>query len=306
MSLLLLLPVLAGTVALVVTGLVRRSPPSRESAVAAARAHARLGSLAAVVLGGAAALWTGTARLEDAVGPGGLGVTALLVPIAFGVVHTAVLAVTELTWPRPEGAVRRARLARRGSLDAAPRWLVRTAGVAAAAAVLTLVAGAALAGPDGRSVAVSAGEGRVLATHSPFAGPVYGAPAAVGLLALAALTVGALWVVANRPAVVTADDRVEAALRRASAHRVLRGAVAAALVVSGGLLAVSGLALRSAAMGAAANAVGNGLPAGAAAAALPWVGGALGLAGALAVLVAAVVLCTRAPRVPAGEPVVPA
>ncbi len=66
MSVLLLLPVLAGMAALVVTGVVRRPPPSREHSVAAARAHARLGSLAAVVLGAAAALWAGTGRLEDA------------------------------------------------------------------------------------------------------------------------------------------------------------------------------------------------------------------------------------------------
>ena len=306
MSVLLLLLVLAATAALVVTGVTRRSPRSREHAVAAARAHARLGSGAAVVLGAAAALWVGTAHLEGATGAGDLGVTALLVPVAFGVVHTAVLGLAELTWPRPEGAVRRARLAHRGLLDAAPRPLVRAAAGATAAAVVTLAGGALLAGPDGRSVTVSAGEGRVLATHSPFAGPVYGAPAAIGLLVLAVLTVGALRVVANRPAVVTADDRIEAALRRASAHRVLRGAVSTALVVSGGLLAVSGLALRSAAVGAAANALANGLPAGAAAAVLPWAGAALGLLGLAALLAAAVVLCTRAPGVPADEPVVPA
>ena len=304
MSLLLLLPVLVGVVALVVTGVVRRSPPSREQAVAAARAHAQLGSAAAVVLGGAAALWIGTARLEDAVGPSSLGVTALLVPIAFGVVHTAVLAVAELTWPRPEGAVRRARLARRGLLDAAPRWLVRTAAVAVAAAVVTLAGGALLAGPDGRSFVIEGPS--YSATASPFAGPAYGRPAALGLLLLAALTVGALWVMANRPAVVTADDRIEAALRRASAHRVLRGAVAVTLVVAGGLLAVSGMTARSAAMGVAETAEGNGLPVVTAATLLPWAGGALALAGFAALLAAAVVLCVRAPGVPADAPALPA
>ncbi len=49
-----------------------------------------------MVLGAAAALWAGTGRLEDATGAGDLGVTALLVPIAFGVVHTAVLGFAEL------------------------------------------------------------------------------------------------------------------------------------------------------------------------------------------------------------------
>jgi hypothetical protein len=290
-SVLLLLPVLAGMVALVVTGVLRRAPPSREHAVAAARTHARLGSGAAAVLGGAAALWAGTGRLEDATGAGDLGVTALLVPVAFGVVHTAVLAIAELTWPRPEGAVRRARLARRGLLDAAPRRLVRTATVAAAAAVVTLAGGALLAGPDGRSLTVE--DPPYSATASPFAGPVYGRPAALGLVLLAAVTVAALWVVANRAAVATEDDRVEAALRAASAHRVLRGATVATLVVTGGLLGVSGNAVWSVASSSGRNV-------------LAVLG--LGLAGCgfVALLAAAVVLCVRAPGVPVDEPVVPA
>jgi hypothetical protein len=290
-SVLLLLPVLAGMAALVVTGVLRRSPPSREHTVAAARAHARLGSAAAVVLGAAAALWTGTGRLEDATGAGDLGVTALLVPIAFGIGHTAVLGVAELTWPRPEGAVRRARLVRRGLLDGAPRRLVRTAAVAGAAAVLTLAGGALLAAPDGRSYALA--DRLVGATAGPFAGPVYGRPAALGLLALAAVTAAALWVVANRPAVATGDDRVEAALRAASAHRVLRGSVAATLTVTGGLLGVSGSAVQR-----VASSTGHE--------ALALLGVAAGACGAAALLVAAVVLCVRAPRVPADEPAVPA
>jgi len=290
-SVLLLLPVLAGMAALVVTGVVRRPPPSREHAVAAARAHARLGSLAAVVLGAAAALWAGTGRLEDATAAGDLGVTALLVPIAFGVVHTAVLGVAELTWPRPEGAVRRARLAHRGLLDAAPRWLVRTATVAAAAAVVTLAGGALLAGPDGRSLTVEDPPSRW--TASPFAGPLYGRPAALGLLLLGVLTVAALWVVVNRAAVATEDDRVESALRAASAHRVLRGTTAATLVVTGGLLGVSGNAVGSIASSSGREA-------------LAVLGMAVGTCGLVALLAAAAVLCVRAPGVPAGEPVVPA
>ena len=290
-SVLLLLPVLAGMAALVVAGVLRRSPPSREHTVAAARAHARLGSGAAVVLGAAAAVWTGTGRLEDATGAGDLGVTALLVPIAFGIVHTAVLGVAELTWPRREGAVRRARLVRRGLLDAAPPWLVRTATAAAAAAVLTLAGGALLAAPDGRSLTVE--DPVSSATASPFAGPVYGRPAALGLLVLAAVTAGALWVVADRAAVATDDDRAEAALRAASAHRVLRGATAATLTVTGGLLGVSGHAVWSVAASTGRDVLGV-------------LGIGLTGCGFVALVVAAVVLCVRAPRVPADEPAVPA
>ncbi|WNV75526.1 hypothetical protein [Geodermatophilus sp. DSM 44513] len=291
MSVLLLLPVLAGVMALVVTGVVRRSPPSREAAVAGARAHARVGSAAAVLLGAAAGVWIGTTRLEHAAAPGSLGVTALLVPVTFGLVHTAVLAVAELTWPRPDGAVRRARLERRGLLDAAPRWLLRMAAVSAVAATTTVLAGSLVAAPDGRSLVVDDPPFEV--TASPFAGPVYGTPAAVGLLLLAAATAGALWVVANRPAVATQDDRIEAALRVASAHRVLRGAVGASLTVSGGLLGVSGRALWT-----VGSSSGRELVA--------LLGLLTAACGFTALLAAAVVLCTRAPRVPAGEQAVPA
>jgi hypothetical protein len=285
----------------------RRSPPSRETTVAAARRHASLTGSAALVLAAVAAVGTGVVTALPGVlaGPASTGVAALSVPLVFGLVHTAVLLLGELTWPRPEGDVRRARLARRGLLDAAPRWLVRLAGSALAGSLLVVVLGGLVAAPDGRSVGMSGAGGQVGGAASPFAGWSYGAPAATGLLALAAVSVAALWVVADRPAVVTADERIEAALRRASAHRVLRGATAGALVVGGGLLAVSGLSVRSAASGVAATAAANGLAAGPASAVLPWTGLGLALVGTLAVLGAAVLLTVRAPGVPADQLVGP-
>ncbi|MCZ2805876.1 hypothetical protein O2W18_12235 [Modestobacter sp. VKM Ac-2983] len=278
---------LAGAVALAV-GIVRRSPPSREASVAAARRHARLASVAAVALGAAAALATAVSELGNSA-PGGLGVTGLLVPIVFGVAHTVVLAAGELTWPRPQGQVRRARLVRRGLLDAAPRWLVRTAAVAIALSVAVLAGGALLADESGRRIthaSIRAGD-PVVSTASPFPGHFYGRPAVVGLLVLAAVTVAALWVVANRPAVATEDERIETALRRASAYRVLRGAVAATLVAIGGLLLVGGMAVSN---------VG----------ALPLPGWAGALPGLLTMLAGLVVLCIRAPGVPVDSPTVPA
>ena len=222
------------------TAVVRRSPPSREAAVAAGRAHAVHSAGAALLLGLLAAGYVGATKLGNG-SPGGLGVTALLIPITFGVVHTLVLAVGELTWPRPEGEVRRARLVHRGLLDAAPRWLVRMA---------------AVAGRAGRRHARRRRPpGRRRRPERHLRGPVRGAawppparsparstalPAGIGLLVLALVTAVTLWIVANRPAVATADDGIESALRRASAHRVLRVAVGVPLFVTGGLLFVGG------------------------------------------------------------------
>lgn len=285
-----LLPVLL-LLAVVVTvsfGVVaaRRSPPSRETAVAAARAHATRTAVAAVGLGLAAAVYVGVTQLGNSA-PGGLGVTALLVPITFGIVHTLVLGVGELTWPRPHGEVRRARLVHRGLLDAAPRRLVRAAIVAAGLTAVTLLGGVLLADPSGRRVTLGA------ATASPFPGLFYGRPAGVGLIILTALAAAVLWIVANRPAVATEDDRLETALRAASAHRVLRVAVGVPLVVSGGLLFVGGNALHSVASSAGS--------------AVPDAGGmAAAILGMVAMLAGVVSCCLPAPSVPADAPSVPA
>jgi hypothetical protein len=160
--------------------------------------------------------------------------------------------------------------------------------LAAGAAVLTLVVGALAAAPDGRSIAFD--DPPVQATAGPFPGLVYGAPATLGLLVLAALTAATLWTVANRPAVATEDARVEAALRSASAHRVLRAAAATTLVVTGGLLATAGSAVWS-----VSSSTGHQL--------LGSLGVCLGGCGFGALLAGVVVACVRAPGVPADQPV---
>jgi hypothetical protein len=274
------------------TAVARRSPPSREAAVAAGRAHAVHSTGAALLLGLLAAGYVGATQLGNG-SPGELGVTALLVPITFGVVHTLALAVGELTWPRPEGEVRRARLVHRGLLDAAPRWLVRLAAVAAALATVTLVGGALLADPDGRSFTHGNPFVDGLSTASPFPGSFYGLAAGIGLLVLSLAAAVALWIVANRPAVATDDEGIETALRRASAHRVLRVAVGVPLFVSGGLLFIAGRAFHSVATSGAASGL------------LDVAGAATSLIGGAAMLVGVVVVCIRAPGVPADAPAVP-
>jgi hypothetical protein len=190
--------------------------------------------------------------------------------------------------------VRRARLVHRGLLDAAPRWLVRLAAVAAALATVTLVGGALLADPDGRSFTYGNPFVDGLSTASPFPGSFYGLATGIGLLVLALAAAVALWIVASRPAVATDDEGIETALRRASAHRVLRVAVSVPLFVTGGLLFIAGRAFHSVATSGAASGLLDGA------------GAATSLIGGAAMLVGVVVVCLRAPGVPADTPAVPA
>jgi hypothetical protein len=268
---------------------VRRSPPSGEPTVADARRHAAGTSVAAVAAGLLAALAVPFSDGSWGTGePGSGGRELMLVPLAFGIAHTVVLTVGELSWPRPAGQVRRARLVRRGPLDAAPPRLVRAAGGGLALAVLTVVVGALVADDDGRGISRS---GELWARSSgPFPGWFYGGPALAGLVLLAALAGAALWVVATRAAVVTVDDRIEAALRRASAHRVLRGATASVLLLAGGLLGVAGTTAHTLGSGPTPSLLGP-------------VGVAVAVLGLACVAAGFVVLCLRAPGVPADRPV---
>lgn len=300
-----LLPLLALLVLIIgVVGLtrlaVRRPFGTRDATVADAGRHARRISAAALVVGALAALAAGFAGqlpwLTGVSMPGRAGAALISMPLAFGLAHTGALLVGELSWPKPAGNVRRARLVRRGLLDWVPRWLLRLAEGTLAAGFSIVVVGALLAYPDGRTITVTTGGGRAQGAAAPFAGTDYGLPTAAGLAFLAALTVFALWVVTERPSLGTADERAEAVLRRASAHRVLRGATTAALVAVGGLLTVSAFSLRSAATDAVHTAMSNGLAAGGFASALPWAGWLLGMLGIVGVLVGLGLQLVRAPR----------
>ena len=305
MRLLPLLLVLAGVVCAVgVTAVAVRRPFTGSTAtVTQARLHATRISVTALVVGILVGLATGYAALDPRLSgisfPGRSGVAVISVPLAFGMASTGTVLLGELTWPRPTGDVRRAWLVRGGLLDAGPGWLLRLA-VGTFFAGLVMVAGGALsAGPDGGTITVTAGDGAVRGAAAPFAGPEYGSPVATGLVGLALLVAAALWAVAHRPALGTADEQVERVLRQASAHRVLRGTTTAALVAVGGLLAVSALSVRNAATGAADTAAANGLPVGAPAQVLPLVGAVLAVVGALGIATGFAVLAARAPRLPA-------
>jgi hypothetical protein len=300
---LLLLLLLVGSVAGLTAVLMRQSAQGVETTVAEAQRHASRTSTAAIVVGLVAAVVAGCAAtlplFAGASAAGHPGVAAMTAPLAFGIAHTGVVLIGELTWPRPSGVVRRARLAHRGLLQSVPAWLLRAAGATLVGGVALIAVGAAVADPSGRSVTVRAGNGLVKASASPFVGSGYGLPALIGLGRLVAVTFVALRVVANRPAVVTDHDEVEAALRRASAQRVLRGATAAGMVLVGGLSLVSGLAVRSASTSAAETARLNDLPMGVSGTVLAWVGMALAVIGLVTVLARMAVSLARPLAVPA-------
>ena len=302
MALLPLLCVVALVAAIGVgTSASRSTPPSREAAVAAARRHARLAAATAWAVGLLAAVATGVAgRLSDQ----SAGVTAVQVPLAFGIAHVVVLLAGELSWPRPDGAVRRARLHRRGALENATRWHLAAGAAGLVLAAVTIGVGAVTA-DDGQDFLMTGAGGRIQSWGGPFAGWYYGAPAALGLAALAVTALVTLWVVAQRSAVATDDETAETALRRASAHRVLRVTDAVVLFVTGGLAHVSGNAVHSAAASLIDSAAANGLAVDDSPRVLSALGQVVGPAGLVLALAGLVVLVVPPPAVPVARPGAP-
>lgn len=264
----------------------RRASRSSEVAVTAARRHGLIVAVLAPVAGIVTVVLLVGAGMDVGHGfPGKTGDALALAPLAYALAHTLVLLIGELTWPRPAGAVRRARLTPRRLGDVAPRRLLRTCLAGTVLLVATIAAGAALAGGDGTEILHR--DGPYLRGAGPWPGWHYGEPVTVELVLLLGLLAGALWVVVTRPAVATEDERMEAALRRTSAHRVLRGATAGVLLTAGGFVG---------------RAAGSAWSAGALPAPL---GLTLLLLGDAVALAALVVLCLPAPRLPVDAPSVP-
>jgi hypothetical protein len=262
-----------------------RAAASQEVTVATARRHGLVAAVLAPVAGLVVAVLLVVAGGDAGHGyPGTVGDALVLVPLAYAIAHTLVLLIGELTWPGPRGAVRTARLVPRRFADVAPRRLVRLLGIGTALVIALVVVGAALAGPGGRQI--SHRDGSFLHTAGPWPGWHYGSPITVELVVLAAVVVGTLRVVIDRPAVATPDERMEDALRRTSVHRVLRSVTAGMLLLAGGLLTATGNALGSVQ-------------------ALPQLGSlAIDLLGDGTALAGLVVLCLPAPRLPVEAPAV--
>ncbi|MCC3296509.1 hypothetical protein LOC59_02810 [Arthrobacter sp. zg-Y916] len=130
----------------------------------------------------------------------------------------AVLAAGELTWPRPRGTVRTARLEHRGVRALIPRYMTGLACIFLAYNLLIL---ATTLARDPGSVPAR----QLLAGWAPW------------LLLTVAAVAGVLKLISVRPAVPGTAPEADAALRRASAHRVLRTAAAVMLLLasSGGI-----------------------------------------------------------------------
>ncbi len=243
---LLAVAVLTAVVVAVVYAVARRPDPAPSEAAAAARRH----GLAVNVTAWSLALGLGPlamtpvmvllARTGTVDGPTGNAVLTGALPAGVGLVFLGVHALGERTWPRPTGMVRRATLVPRG--DVAPAWLRRITWAWAAGLAVTLVA-TGLTAVDGRLFRIATDAGLTERTTGPYPGWDFGVPMLLAALVVLAAAEGTLRLVARRPAVVDADPADDAASRRLSAHRVLRGAqlvlglmLAGAVTVAGGAI----------------------------------------------------------------------
>ncbi|GAA2719924.1 hypothetical protein [Cellulomonas aerilata] len=170
------------------------------------------------------------------------GVALGLAPATAGLAFAAVQAAGEVTWPRPSGTLRRAPLTRRTVRDVAPRRLRAAAWGWAALALVTLVA-CGWASQDGRAISRTFADGA--ASSGPFPGWYFGVPLVAAVLVVLLAAEGVLRLVARRPSVADADPAWDMALRRLSAHRVLRGTQLVLAWTAAGVLLVAGAALRS-------------------------------------------------------------
>jgi len=232
--------------------------PKRHAAIAAGAAWACY--LGALVVGFYGVLFVNRDLQSLPLG----GRTIALVPAVAAVVFLVVHATGDLTWPRPHGSVREARLASRDADDIAPRWLRRMVLSSAGALVAGMVVLGGIAGgprtflaPSSEAVGLAAtgdfldnpgapvvasSEGLVL-PQPVFPGWWYGVPVIIAVLVLVAAMEGALRLIALRPAVAGVPATWDMALRRRSARRVLRGLECAVALTGAGVFYRAGLTI---------------------------------------------------------------
>lgn len=256
LALLLSLLGLSAVVVLVVL-LLRRPDPAPSEAADVARRHGSVVNLSAWLvwlLLPVPVIWiVAVAVFRASVGTGSYaGVVTALYPATTGLLYLAVHAIGERTWPRPAGPVRRAALTRRRVADVAPRRLRAITWVWVGLLAVALVIGGATAAPDGRSFAAA---GEPWLWSSPYPGWYYGAWLLPAAFVVLGATEAVLRLVAARPAIVDADPTYDAASRRLSAHRVLRGPQLVLGLTLAGVLLVLGYGPHNAGLAG----LGNGL-----------------------------------------------
>jgi len=207
--------------------------PNRHAAIAAAAAWAcYLGAFVAGIYG---VLFVNVSVQGLPLG----GRTIAVAPAAAGLVFLVVHAAGDLTWPRPRGSVREARLAPRDADDVAPRWLHRVVLVSAAALVTGMVfLGSAADGP--RTLVVTTSEG-IAYRQGPFPGWWHGVPVIIAVALLIGALEGVLRLIALRPAVTGVPGAWDMALRRRSARRVLRGVQCSLALTGAGIFHIAGM-----------------------------------------------------------------
>lgn len=173
----------------------------------------------------------------------GAGLVAALAPATVGALFLLVHLIGEVTWPRPDGPVRRATLRPRRTREVIGTGLATWSGVLAALLVVTLLTTGLTADAGGRAVSRAWSDGS--ASAGPYPGWRYGLPLLVATAVVVALTVLVLRLVVRRAAVGDADEQDDLALRRSSASRVLAGSQLVLGLTAAGVLLVAGLAIRS-------------------------------------------------------------
>lgn len=290
-SLLLLVPAVlfatVGVVVLVVLTLTARPDHTLASEVASARRHGLVTSVLAATafVATIAFLIALASRPSD----GYVRLWQGALPLTGAVVALLVLALGELTWPRPRGLQRQVNLNPRTLSDLVPQTWTR---ILVGLTVLTLSVigfGWWAAHPYGHSLVRVHEGGLQVDSASPFPGSDYGIPQLVALGVALLSLYGVLRLVVLRPAVVRSDVATDNRLRAASAVRAIRVVVSAlALTAAGNLFFGGTTGLRLHDPGWQQNL----------SAAAMLVGGSLGVVGVLLVL-------APAPRLPKADPVVP-
>lgn len=241
-SLLLLGPAVlfatVGLVVLVVLALTARPDHALASEVASARRHGLVTSvLAATAFVATIALLIAFAsRPSD----GYVRLWQGALPLTGAVVALLVLALGELTWPRPRGLQRQVNLNPRTLDDLVPQIWTR---ILVGLVVLTLAVigfGWWAAHPNGHSLTLVHESGRHMASASPFPGADYGLPQLVALGVALVTLYGVLRLVVLRPAVVRSDVATDNRLRAASAVRAIRVVVSALALTAAGNLFFGG------------------------------------------------------------------